>query len=187
MFSSVLGWKAGPKNGKPWMWSQWVCPMKRWTRRGWGADCRRGWPSSRAPVPQSRTMIVPSSVRTSTHAVLPPYLAVRSPGTAMDPRVPQKRTNKDYPPFRRRGCRRVKKYRIVLEYLTANQQKSRSWPDMLFLVKAKPCETGSREQKAGCDMMTELSYSSYGYPLSPACLFMDALLCHYLRLCSRGH
>src|SRR5438128_2197342 len=44
-------------------------------------------------------MIVPSSVRTSTHAVFPPYLAVRSPGTGMDPRVPQKRTNKAPPPF----------------------------------------------------------------------------------------
>src|SRR2546427_610302 len=33
-------------------------------------------------------MIVPSSVRTSTHAVFPPNLVVCSPGTAMDPRVP---------------------------------------------------------------------------------------------------
>src|SRR3989442_14354964 len=50
-------------------------------------------------------MIVPSSVRTSTHAVFPPNLVVRSPGTAMDPRVPQKRTNKDLPPFSFRGDR----------------------------------------------------------------------------------
>src|SRR5207248_5426996 len=48
-------------------------------------------PSIRIPVPQSRTIMVPSLVRISTHEVLPPYIAVRCPGVGIEPRVPQKR------------------------------------------------------------------------------------------------
>src|SRR6266446_1529861 len=53
MFSSEPGRNAGTKKGKPWMWSQWVWPMKRWSRMGCGIVCARCSPSSR--VPQKRT------------------------------------------------------------------------------------------------------------------------------------
>src|SRR3990172_6075865 len=92
MLSSVPGRNAGTKKGNPWMWSQWVCPMNRWIRSGWRSVRARWSPSSRAPVPQSSTISVPSAARTSMHDVLPPYRAVLEPGAAMDPRVPQKRT-----------------------------------------------------------------------------------------------
>src|SRR5213593_2922744 len=92
MFSSEPGRNAGTKKGKPWMWSQWVWPMKRCRRMGCGIVCARCSPSSRAPVPQSRMITVPSEARTSTQDVFPPYRAVFGPGAAIDPRVPQKRT-----------------------------------------------------------------------------------------------
>src|SRR2546430_11227975 len=66
--------------------------MKRCSRIGWGIVCARWSPSSRAPVPQSRMITVPSEARTSTQEVLPPKRAVLGPGAAIDPRVPQKRT-----------------------------------------------------------------------------------------------
>src|SRR5689334_12196978 len=47
-------------------------------------------PSSRMPVPASRMISHPSSVRSSTQGVLPPYRTVLGPGLGMDPRVPQK-------------------------------------------------------------------------------------------------
>jgi hypothetical protein len=49
------------------------------------------WPNPWAPVPQSRTISVPSSPRTSTHDVLPPWRSVVRPGLAKEPRVPQNR------------------------------------------------------------------------------------------------
>src|SRR5204863_181550 len=84
MFSSAPGWNAGTKNGKPWMWSQCVWPMKRWSRIGGDSVRERCRPSSRAPVPQSRTITVPSEARTSTQEVLPPYAAVFGPGGGID-------------------------------------------------------------------------------------------------------
>src|SRR5688572_4185766 len=54
---------------------------------------RSSMPSSRAPVPQSRTITVPSSIRSSTQDVLPPYFAVFGPGVGIEPLVPQNRTN----------------------------------------------------------------------------------------------
>src|SRR5687768_1952393 len=66
--------------------------MKRCTRSGRGPCWSRFSPSSRAPVPQSRTMTVPSDARNSTHDVFPPNLAVWRPGAAMEPRVPQNLT-----------------------------------------------------------------------------------------------
>src|ERR1051326_6320682 len=97
MFSSAPGMKAGTKNGKPWMWYQCMCPMKRCSRSGCFSVRMRCSPSSRMPVPQSRTMSVPPGDRTSTQEVLPPYLAVRGPGDAIEPRVPQKRTSNAAP------------------------------------------------------------------------------------------
>jgi mannose-6-phosphate isomerase len=38
-------------------------------------------------------MMVPSSIRSSTQDVLPPYLAVFGPGVGIEPLVPQKRTS----------------------------------------------------------------------------------------------
>src|SRR3990170_5178938 len=66
--------------------------MNRWSRTGCGIVRTRWTPSARAPVPQSRTMTVPSDARTSTHEVLPPNTAVFAPGAAIDPRVPQNLT-----------------------------------------------------------------------------------------------
>src|SRR6266446_10690851 len=66
--------------------------MKRWRRMGCGIVWARCRLSSRAPVPQSRMITVPSEARTSTQEVLPPKRAVLGPGAAIDPRVPQKRT-----------------------------------------------------------------------------------------------
>src|SRR2546422_1174221 len=66
--------------------------MKRCTRTGSSADFISLKPSSRTPVPQSRTINVPSEARTSTHDVLPPNRAVFGPGDAIDPRVPQNLT-----------------------------------------------------------------------------------------------
>src|SRR5207247_688913 len=90
-------------------------------------------------------MIVPSSVRTSTHEVLPPYLAVRSPGTAMDPRVPQKRTNKDPPPFRRRGSRG---WKSIASYWNTLQDAQRN---LRKIARSYACDT--------CDLQ-----SAYGHP-----------------------
>src|SRR5262245_43806314 len=66
--------------------------MNRFSRIGWGIVWARCRPSSRAPVPQSRMITVPSEALTSTQEVFPPYRAVFGPGAAIDPRVPQKRT-----------------------------------------------------------------------------------------------
>src|SRR5499425_2188983 len=66
--------------------------MNRCRRIGWGIVWARCRPSSRAPVPQSRMITVPSDARTSTQDVLHPKRAVFGPGAAIDPRVPQKRT-----------------------------------------------------------------------------------------------
>src|SRR5919106_6213731 len=46
-------------------------------------------PSARIPVPESRITRLPSSGRTSTHEVLPPYRTVSGPGDAREPREPQ--------------------------------------------------------------------------------------------------
>src|SRR5690348_22052 len=59
-------------------------------------------PSTRAPVPQSRTTNVPLDERTSMHDVLPPYRTVPGPGVAIEPRVPQNVTL-IAPPRRRVG------------------------------------------------------------------------------------
>src|SRR5213082_275844 len=61
------------------------CPSQR------GPADNSAWPNPWAPVPQSRTISVPSSPRTSTHDVLPPWRSVIRPGLAKDPRVPQNR------------------------------------------------------------------------------------------------
>jgi hypothetical protein len=61
------------------------CPSQR------GPEDNSAWPNPCAPVPQSRTISVPSSPRTSTHDVLPPWRSVIGPGLAKDPRVPQNR------------------------------------------------------------------------------------------------
>src|SRR3972149_2640550 len=99
MLGGGPGRDAGTKKGTPWIWSQWVCPMNRWIRSGWRPVRARWSPSSRAPVPQSSTISVPSAARTSMHDVLPPYRAVLDPGAAMDPRGPQKRTFTAPPPI----------------------------------------------------------------------------------------
>src|SRR5262245_12596614 len=93
---------SGAKKGNPWIWSQcvWVimrCPSQR------GPADNSAWPNPWAPVPQSRTISVPSSPRTSTHDVLPPWRSVIRPGLAKDPRVPQNRTSILYPRARK-GC-----------------------------------------------------------------------------------
>src|SRR5499427_3686509 len=101
--SHVLpGTNSGAKKGNPWIWSQcvWVimrCPSQR------GPADNSAWPNPWAPVPQSRTISAPSSPRTSTHDVLPPWRSVIRPGLAKDPRVPQNRTSILYPRTRR-GC-----------------------------------------------------------------------------------
>jgi hypothetical protein len=46
-------------------------------------------PSSRIPVPASSTIVLPSSRRSSTLEVLPPYARVAGPGVAREPRQPQ--------------------------------------------------------------------------------------------------
>src|SRR5262245_14877042 len=61
------------------------CPSQR------GPADNSAWPNPWAPVPQSRTISAPSSPRTSTHDVLPPWRSVIRPGLAKDPRVPQNR------------------------------------------------------------------------------------------------
>src|SRR5262245_32458184 len=61
------------------------CPSQR------GPADNSAWPNSWAPLPQSRTISVPSSPRTSTHDVLPPCRSVIRPSLAKDPRVPQNR------------------------------------------------------------------------------------------------
>src|SRR4030095_13949367 len=86
----VVGEKIGAKNGKPWMWSQCVWLRRSVRRTGFVASAMSSLPSSRAPVPQSITKRTPAFVVTSTHAVLPPNRAVRGPGEAIEPRVPQK-------------------------------------------------------------------------------------------------
>ena len=68
---SLPGTNSGAKNGKPWMWSQWVWVISRCPRIGPGLAVTICWPSSWAPVPQSSTISVPSA-RTSTQEVLPP-------------------------------------------------------------------------------------------------------------------
>src|SRR6266496_4045223 len=62
----------------------------RWPSQRGPVD-NSAWPNPWAPVPQSRTISVPSSPRTSTHDVLPPWRNVTRPGLAKDPRVPQNR------------------------------------------------------------------------------------------------
>src|SRR5690349_1864452 len=52
-------------------------------------------PSSRIPVPASRTTRAPLGVRTSIDGVFPPYRTVADPGVGIEPRVPQKRSRKD--------------------------------------------------------------------------------------------
>ena len=64
-------WNSGAKNGRPWMWSQCVWPMRRWPFTG-PPSRSNVWPSSWIPVPPSSTSSVPASVRTDTHDVLPP-------------------------------------------------------------------------------------------------------------------
>ena len=64
------GVNAGRKNGSPWMWSACVWERSRWSRTG--PLFASASPSFRAPVPQSKTSSVPSSVATSTQGVLPP-------------------------------------------------------------------------------------------------------------------
>src|SRR6516165_8980808 len=96
------GTNSGAKKGSPWIWSQcvWVimrCPSQR------GPADNSAWPNPWAPVPQSRTISAPSSPRTSTHDVLPPWRSVIRPGLAKDPRVPQNRTSILYPRTRQ-GC-----------------------------------------------------------------------------------
>ena len=80
------------KNGNPWMWSQCVWLMNRWTVRVRPRNsCARERPSSRMPVPASKIrMSWPD--RSSTQAVFPPYSVVEGPGAAIEPRVPQKVT-----------------------------------------------------------------------------------------------
>src|SRR4051812_30288738 len=83
--------KSGAKKGMPWMWSQ--CAWVRKMSPAMGSlSCRSRSvrPSSRIPVPASRMMSQPSSVRSSTQGVFPPYRTVLGPGLGMDPRVPQK-------------------------------------------------------------------------------------------------
>src|SRR6516162_8683792 len=101
--SHVLpGTNRGAKKGNPWIWSQcvWVimrCPSQR------GPADNSAWPNPCAPVPQSRTISVSSSPRTSTHDVLPPWRSVVRPGLAKDPRVPQNRIS-ILVPSRPQGC-----------------------------------------------------------------------------------
>ena len=86
--------KSGSKNGRPWMWSQWVWPRRIDPVTGSppGRVCSTSArPRTRAPVPQSNTTSVPRPERSSTHDVLPPYRTVDGPGVAMEPRVPQYR------------------------------------------------------------------------------------------------
>src|SRR5215475_5883618 len=85
------GSKRGRKNGRPWMWSQWVWLIRMCPRTGRSFAASSASPKSCAPVPQSRMTSVPSSARASTHAVLPPYRSVVGPGLASEPRVPQNR------------------------------------------------------------------------------------------------
>src|SRR4029078_7233317 len=83
--------KSGPKKGMPWMWSQWAWVRKMSPAIGWPSRrSRRARPSSRIPVPASRMISQPSSVRSSTQGVFPPYRTVLGPGLGMEPRVPQK-------------------------------------------------------------------------------------------------
>src|SRR4029077_9166105 len=73
------------------------CPSQR------GPADNNAWPNPWAPLPQSRTISVPSSPRTSTHDVLPPWRSVIRPGLAKDPRVPQNRIS-ILVPSRGQGC-----------------------------------------------------------------------------------
>ena len=73
-------------------------------------------PSSRMPVPASRMISQPSSVRSSTQGVLPPYRTVSGPGLGMEPRVPQKVS-----------VRLIGPWRVTFESARASPAR-RGWP-----------------------------------------------------------
>src|SRR3954464_9771274 len=97
--------KAGVKKGKPWIWSQCVCPSRMLATTGCSARLRSDAARPCTPVPQSRMRRAPLAVVTSTHEVLPPKWTVPGPGVAIEPLVPQKRTLMASPGRRASGAR----------------------------------------------------------------------------------
>ena len=91
-----------------------------------------------------RAVIGPDFHARGVTAILGSALARHGNGPAGSPEAYEQGSSS----FQEAGVQRLEKYRIVLEYLTANQQKSRSWPDMLFLVRENHAKAGSRERKA---------------------------------------
>src|SRR5215203_5296606 len=69
------------------MWSRWRCVTRMCISPLSGRTS-----SARIPVPASRISVVPSESVVRTHAVLPPYRAVDSPGTGTDPLTPRSST-----------------------------------------------------------------------------------------------
>src|SRR6185503_7218335 len=74
----VPGTYAGPKKGKPMMWSQCMCDMKMFTTAGrpdWRASTCA--PKGRAPLPMSHTKYCSEPVSNSTHDECPPKVCER--------------------------------------------------------------------------------------------------------------
>jgi hypothetical protein len=63
---------SGLKNGKPWMWSQWVCDRRMSTATRRRRRCMSSSPKSRSPLPASRISRRDPGPVTLRQAVLPP-------------------------------------------------------------------------------------------------------------------
>src|SRR5262249_1779041 len=103
------------------------CPSQR------GPADNSSWPNPWAPVPQSRTISVPSSPRTSTHDVLPPWRSVSRPGLAKDPRVPQNRISILVPSHLRDAAPRTPVPALPQQLVSGNERTTPTRPPLIVV------------------------------------------------------
>src|SRR5262249_51823233 len=103
------------------------CPSQR------GPADNSAWPNPWAPVPQSRTISAPSSPRTSTHDVLPPWRSVIRPGLAKDPRVPQNRISILVPLHLRGAAPRTPVAALPQQLVSGNERTTTTRPPLIVV------------------------------------------------------